>query len=218
MPILWLSVAAVLFGYLLGSLPTADIVARRRAGVDIRQLGDGNPGAGNIGRLFGRRWGLLIGAADILKGAIPVFAANLLAGVILSDGIPPDGIPSDGIDRALSGPGMLAGAAALAGHICPVWTRGRGGRGAATALGVTGAILTLPVLLAALPAAAILLATRSTTLALAFIYIAAVIAGKTLFGVPCHAIAYCIAIFLAVAAAHCWTARPARLRNRSTPN
>ena len=208
MPMLWLSGVAVLFGYLLGSLPTADIVARRLAGVDIRQLGDGNPGAGNVGRLFGWRWGVSVGAADILKGAIPVFAANLLAGVILSDGIPPDGMPSDSVERAVSGPGMLAGAAAIAGHIWPVWTRGRGGRGAATALGVTGAVLTLPVLLAALPAAAILLATRSTTLALAFIYLAAVIAGKTLFGVGWGSIAYCIGVFLAVGAAHWWAMRP----------
>ena len=205
---LWLSAAALLFGYLLGSLPTAYIAARRLAHADIRHLGDGNPGAGNIGRLFGRRWGLLIGAADILKGAIPIFAANLMAGAILPDGA----------ERDLSPPAMLAGAAALAGHICPIWTRGRGGRGAATALGITGAILTLPILLAALPAAAILLATRSTTLALAFIYIAAVIAAPTLFGASWNATAYCLAVFLTVAAAHCWTTRPAQLRNRSIPN
>lgn len=200
---LWLSAAAVLCGYLLGSLPVAYIVARRRAGADIRQLGDGNPGAGNIGRLFGRRWGVSVGAADILKGAIPVFAANLLAGVILPDGHPPDGIP-----RAdLSAPGMFAGAAAIAGHLWPIWTRGRGGRGAATALGVTGAIMPLPVLLAAPPAIAILLATRSTTLALALLYLAAVIAGKTLFGVSWGSIAYCIGVYLAVGAAHWWAVR-----------
>ena len=200
---LWLSGAAVLCGYLLGSLPTADIVARRLAGVDIRQLGDGNPGAGNVGRIFGWRWGVSLGAADILKGAIPVFAANLLTAAIQ-----PGGILSDGVDRAVSGPGMLAGAAAIAGHIWPVWARGRGGRGAATALGVTGAVLTLPVLLAALPAAAILMATRSTTLALALIYIAAVIVGKTLFGVGWGSIAYCVGVFLAVGAAHWRAIRP----------
>lgn len=197
---LWLSAAAVLFGYLLGSLPTAHIVARRQAGADIRQLGDGNPGAGNIGRLFGRRWGVTVAAADILKGAIPVFAANLLA---------------DGIARAdLSTPAMFAGAAAIAGHLWPIRTRGRGGRGAATALGVTGAIMPLPVLLAALPAIAILLATRSTTLALAFLYIAAVSVGKTLFGASWGSIAYCVGVFLAVGAAHWWAVlfrdRPAK--------
>ena len=194
---LWLAGAAVLFGYLLGSAPTAYLAARRLAGEDIRRLGDGNPGAGNIGRLFGRRWGIIVGAADILKGALPVFAANLLAGVILPDGV----------ERAVSGPGLLAGAAAVSGHIWPVWRRGRGGRGAATALGVTGAVLTLPVLLAALPALIILLSTRSTTLTLAFMYVAAVIAGKTLFGVSWGISAYCIGIFLAVGAAHCWGKR-----------
>ena len=214
--LLWLSAAAILFGYLLGSLPTAHLVARRQAAADIRHLGDGNPGAGNIGRLFGRRWGIAVAAADILKGAIPVFAANLLAAIILPNSAPPDGILADGVPpagidpAALSPPAMFAGAAAIAGHLWPIWTRGRGGRGAATALGVTGAIMPLPVLLAAPPAIAILLATRSTTLALAMLYLAALIAGKTLFGVPWSSTAYCIAIFLAVGAAHCWAIRPAR--------
>lgn len=194
---LWLAGAAVLLGYLLGSVPTAYLAARRLAGADIRRLGDGNPGAGNIGRLFGRRWGVIVGAADILKGALPVFAANLLAAVILPDGV----------ERAASGTGLLAGAAAVSGHIWPVWLRGRGGRGAATALGVTGAVLTLPVLLASLPAAVILLSTRSTTLTLAFMYVAAIIAGKTLFGVSWGITAYCIGMFLAVGAAHCWGKR-----------
>ena len=197
---LWLSAAAILCGYLLGSLPTAYLVARRQAGADIRQLGDGNPGAGNIGRLFGRRWGVTVAAADILKGAIPVFAANLLAGIILPDGV----------ERGVSAPGMFAGAAAIAGHLWPIWTRGRGGRGAATALGVTGAIMPLPVLLAAPPTIAILLATRSTTLALAMLYIVAVIAGKTLFGVSWGSIAYCVGVYLAVGAAHWRAIRPAR--------
>ena len=199
---LWLSAAAILCGYLLGSLPTAHIVARRQAAADIRQLGDGNPGAGNIGRLFGRRWGVAVAAADILKGAIPVFAANLLAGIITPDNV----------ERGVSAPGMFAGAAAIAGHLWPIWTRGRGGRGAATALGVTGAIMPLPVLLAAPPAIAILLSTRNTTLSLAFLYLAALIAGKTLFGVPWNIIAYCIGVYLAVGAAHWRAVRPALRR------
>ena len=198
---LWLYAAAILFGYLLGSVPTAYLAARRLAGADIRRLGDGNPGAGNIGRLFGRRWGVMVGGADILKGALPVCAANLLAGVI----------QPDSIERTVSAPGMLAGAAAVAGHIRPLWLRGRGGRGAATALGVTGAVLTLPVLLAALPALAILLTTRSTTLTLAFMYIAAIIAGKTLFGVSWGVTGYCVGVLLAVGAAH-W--RSERLTRR----
>lgn len=210
---LWLYAAAILFGYLLGSVPTAYLAARRLAGVDIRRLGDGNPGAGNIGRLFGRRWGVIVGGVDILKGALPVFAANLMAGVIQPEGVVQSGgimqsggiIQPDGIERAVSGPGMLAGAAAVAGHIWPAWQWRRGGRGAATALGVTGAVLTLPVLLAALPALAILLTTRSTTLTLAFMYIAVVIAGKALFGVSWGVTAYCVGMFMAVGAAH-WRA------------
>lgn len=196
---LWLSGAAVLLGYLLGSLPTAYLAARRaaRAVTDIRLLGDGNPGAGNIGRLLGRRWGILVGAVDIAKGAVPVFAVNLLAGILAPDGA----------ERAASGPEMLAGVSAVAGHIWPVWLHWRGGRGAATAVGVTGAVLTGPALLMALPAAAILLSTRSTTLALAFMYVASVVAAKAFFGAAWGPVCYCVALFLGVGAAHFWTAK-----------
>lgn len=197
---LWLSGAAVLLGYLLGSLPTAYLAARRaaRAITDIRRLGDGNPGAGNIGRLLGRRWGILVGAVDIAKGAVPVFAVNLLAGILVAP---------DGGERAASGPGMLAGVSAVAGHIWPVWLHWRGGRGAATVVGVTGAVLTGPVLLTALPAAAILLSTRSTTLTLAFVYITSVVAAKAFFGAAWGPVCYCIALFLAVGVAHFWTVK-----------
>ena len=196
---LWLSGAALLLGYLLGSLPTAYLAARRaaRAITDIRRRGDGNPGAGNIGRLLGRRWGILVGAVDIAKGAVPVFAVNLLAGILAPDNA----------ERAASGPGMLAGVSAVAGHIWPVWLHWRGGRGAATAVGVTGAVLTGPVLLMALPAAAILLATRSTTLTLAFIYIASIVTAKAFFGAAWAPVCYCIALYLGVGAAHLWTVK-----------
>ena len=199
---LWLSGAALLLGYLVGSLPTAFVAARRaaRGYSDIRQLGDGNAGAGNVGRIYGRRWGIAVGIVDIAKGVAPVFALNLLASVVSTEA-------SDrgGPWHQLSGPGMLAGAAAMAGHIWPVWLGFRGGRGAATALGVTSAVLTGPVLLMALPALVILWTTRSTTATLAFVYIASIIIAKAIFDMSWLPIWYCVGIFVTVGVVHFWT-------------
>ena len=206
---LWLSGAAVLVGYLLGSLPTAYLVSRRasQAILDIRLAGDGNVGAGNIGRVLGRRWGLLVGAVDIAKGVAPVFILNLVANIASLD--EPEGT---GKSTSLSGPGMLAGVSAIGGHIWPLWLRFRGGRGAATALGVTAAALTGPVLLMAVPALVMLWMTRSTTLTLAFIYIASIVVAKAVFDISWWPIWYCVAIFIGVGLVHFWT-----LKFRPTP-
>ena len=113
-------------GYLLGSLPTAYGVGIALA--DIRLGGDGNAGAANVGRLLGPRWGFFVGTVDIAKGFVPVLAVNALVSSW----------------DTVTGAGLVGGVAAMAGHIWPVWLRFRGGRGAATALGVTAAVLTAP--------------------------------------------------------------------------
>ena len=189
----WLSGAAILLGYLLGSLPTAYLVAQRVGGAfaDIRLAGDGNAGAANVGRLLGSRWGMFVGALDIAKGAAPVVFFNALAGSW----------------DTVSGLGLLSGAAAIAGHVWPVWLRFRGGRGAATAVGVTGALLTAPTLLGALPALAVLWLTRSTTWTLAFICVFSLVVGKAAFGASWTVIAYCVAVFLSVGAVHLWSVK-----------
>ena len=197
---LWLLAwsAAGGLGYLLGSLPTAYLVAQRLGGslADIRLAGDGNAGAANIGRLLGSRWGVLVGTVDIAKGAVPVLFFNALAGSW----------------DTVSSLGLLSGAAAIGGHVWPVWLRFRGGRGAATAVGVTGAVLTGPVLLVALPALAILWRTRSTTLTLAFVYVSSIILGRILFDVSWGIICYCVGLFIVVGTVHFWS-----LKFRSRP-
>ncbi len=195
---LWLSGAAVLLGYLLGSLPTAYLVTQRVGNTlaDIRLIGDGNAGAANVGRLLGSRWGILVGAVDIVKGFAPVLLFNAMVSSW----------------DTVSGAGLLGGIAAMGGHIWPVWLRFRGGRGAATALGVTAAVLTGPVLLVALPALAILWRTRSTTLTLAFVYISSIILGRIFFDVSWGILCYCVGIFITVGAVHFWS-----LKYRSRP-
>lgn len=102
-------------GYLVGTFPSADLVTRvaTRGSVDIRRAGSGNPGGLNTMRVLGKSWGLLVIALDALKGAGAGFV-----GLAIGD-------PS----------AYAAGTAAIAGHVWPVWTRFRGGRGVATAGG-----------------------------------------------------------------------------------
>jgi glycerol-3-phosphate acyltransferase PlsY len=101
--------------YFLGTFPTAALVARAQ-GRDVEREGSGNPGASNVTRLIGWRAGLLVFLADGAKGALPA-----LVGLVL-----------DGHRGA-----FVLGGAAMLGHIFPVTRRFRGGRGVATAAGVT---------------------------------------------------------------------------------
>ena len=120
----WLGVLC----YAIGSLPTAYLFTRYILGQDIRQIGDFNSGAANVFRNVGAKTGVAVGAIDIIKGALVI----VLAMVLVDD----------------TGMEMMAGAAALAGHNYPVHLRFRGGRGAATAVGILIAsvpIIGLPV-------------------------------------------------------------------------
>jgi glycerol-3-phosphate acyltransferase PlsY len=107
--------AWILFGYALGSVPFAFLLARR-AGVDVRVAGSGNVGAANVLRTTGTSLGVAVMALDISKGAASVWAAHAAAGTI-------DAMAA-------------AGAAAIVGHIYPVWLRFHGGKGVAVAAGV----------------------------------------------------------------------------------
>lgn len=108
--------AASASGYLAGTLPSADIVARLAAGgeVDLRQSGSGNPGAANAGAVLGARWGYAVMAADIVKAAGACRLGARIAG-------PPGA--------------HLAGTAAVVGHCFPVWNGFRGGKGVAATVG-----------------------------------------------------------------------------------
>src|SRR5215212_8865729 len=107
----------LLLGYLAGSVPFAFLLARR-AGIDVRVAGSGNVGAANVCRTTGAWRGVTVMALDAAKGAAAVSVVYLAAG---------------GASLA-----ALTGAAAVVGHIYPVWLRFRGGKGVAVAAGVFG--------------------------------------------------------------------------------
>ena len=186
----FLFAAACIFGYLVGSLPTAWLVGRYVLGkdADVRTLGDGNVGATNIGKLFGPRWGTLVGTVDIFKGFTAVTAADAVYELLMHAEYA----------EPVSAPGMVAGAACVFGHICPVWLRFRGGRGAAAAIGVIGAIFTTPVLLLTLPTALALLITRNTNIAFCMIYYLPLVAAKVIFDTNWEPIIYCWLLALPV--------------------
>ena len=114
--------------YAIGSLPTAYLFTRYILAQDIRDIGDNNSGAANVFRNVGAKAGVAVGAIDIVKGSVIIVLAKVL-------------VDNTGME-------MMAGAAALAGHNFPVHLKFRGGRGAATAVGVLIAsvpIVGLPV-------------------------------------------------------------------------
>jgi len=124
-----LSVLPVLLvAYGLGAIPTAYVVARQVAGLDIRTVGDGNPGARNVWLHLGWRWGVLVAALDMLKGYAAVRWAQAV-----------------GFAEPYA---FLAGAAAVLGHDTSPFLRFRGGQGMATTLGVMLALMPWETLLA----------------------------------------------------------------------
>jgi len=149
--------AAAGVGYVLGTFPTAVLATRAatRGSVDIRATGSGNPGGLNTAQVVGRLWGGAVMLIDAGKG----LGAGLLG-------------------WAIAGPtGAYAGAtAAIVGHIWPVWTRFRGGKGVATSAGTVLAVFPIffPLDVAVAAAGALVLRdTRRTIQASTTVWIAA---------------------------------------------
>jgi len=111
---------SLLLGYLLGSIPSGYLAGRWCKGIDLRELGSGSTGATNVLRQVGKGPALVVFVIDVAKGA----AAVLLAGALTQTAQLNDWIQ------------VLAGLAALAGHIWPVWLGFKGGKAVATGLGL----------------------------------------------------------------------------------
>ncbi len=119
----------VIIAYLAGSIPSAYIAGKLR-GVDLRQHGSGNLGATNVVRVLGPKIGAVVFLADVLKGFLPVFFLPIYVETLQ--------------------PGLWAlvyGAAAILGHVKPIFLLGKGGgKGVATASGVFLALAPVPMI------------------------------------------------------------------------
>ena len=132
---------AVALGYLLGSIPTAYLMARAW-GRDAFSLGTRNPGAANVFRTVGRVPGALALLGDAGKGVLAVVVADII-----------------GVEGAWR---LIPGAAAVLGHMHSVFLGLRGGGGLATTIGVTIAVIPVPGLVGAVPGFLTLAKTHNT--------------------------------------------------------
>lgn len=105
--------------YAIGGINPATIVGHAR-GVDVAEVGSGNPGATNLGRAVGKRWGILVGVLDMLKGFVPTFVVLRTMGTWVA---------------------LFAGVACVLGHIYSPYLGGHGGKGVATSLGAMLAVV-----------------------------------------------------------------------------
>lgn len=109
----WQLLLPAVVGFLVGSINPATLIARAR-GIDLREVGSGNPGATNTARAMGPRTGVLVGLLDILKGFLPAALFSLWVAPAA---------------------GEVAGLAAVLGHIFSPFLKGKGGKGVATTIG-----------------------------------------------------------------------------------
>jgi glycerol-3-phosphate acyltransferase PlsY len=109
-------VTAIISGYILGSIPSAYLVARLKKGIDIREVGSKNMGAMNVYYHVGPKEAALVLLADVGKGIAAILLARWL-------------------DVSLTFQ-LFAGLAAVVGHAFPVFLKFRGGKGGATSLGI----------------------------------------------------------------------------------
>lgn len=124
----WSAVVLIAAGcYVAGSIPFGYLVGRAR-GVDVRSAGSGNIGATNVGRLLGRKWGILVFVLDVAKGLAPTLAAG---GLVARAGA--GGAWSPMLGNLLW---LACGACSILGHNYSLFLGFRGGKGVATSLGV----------------------------------------------------------------------------------
>lgn len=166
-PVATLAIASAA-AYLVGSIPFGLLIAKYGHGVDVRKQGSGNIGATNVGRVLGKKWGIVCLVLDAVKGLLP---ALLLPQLILR---PPFSLLEGRLGLAT----VVCGAAAITGHVFPVWLGFRGGKGVATGAGVA-AVVCWQAALAAVVAFAAVFAARKVV-SLASIVAAGVYAAATL--------------------------------------
>ncbi|MBN0919644.1 glycerol-3-phosphate 1-O-acyltransferase PlsY [[Mycoplasma] gypis] len=126
---LWINIFVLLAGYIIGSVSGSLILAKITGKEDIRNKGSKNAGSTNALRVYGKKFGMLTFAFDVLKSLVPVYIAF---GFKYLGGVAESIIP------------LLAGLGALIGHIFPIFFKFKGGKGAACFLGM---VISLNVIL-----------------------------------------------------------------------
>jgi len=129
--VIW-AILAVVAAYLLGNIPFSVFIAKI-AGHDLYKTGSKNPGASNVARVAGWRWGSIAMTLDIAKGFLPTIATLIVASSYLTEER----------SRILA---YFVGFAAMLGHVVPIGRKG--GKGIATGAGVILALLPIPGLVA----------------------------------------------------------------------
>jgi acyl phosphate:glycerol-3-phosphate acyltransferase len=117
-------IVGIIISYLIGGIPFGYLIAIAK-GIDIRTQGSGNIGATNVGRVLGKKYGLIIFILDMLKGFIAVFFVPALVSSAVN-------IPTT-TDNLLV---ILCGFCAVSGHAFPVYLKFKGGKAVATSFGV----------------------------------------------------------------------------------
>jgi glycerol-3-phosphate acyltransferase PlsY len=123
-----------LAAYLVGAIPVGVLIARSK-GVDILSFGSGNPGATNVKRALGTKFGVLVFLLDVSKGLLPGLATRYLVTESLW-----------GVDAQVWA--MIVGMCSVMGHCLSPFLGFRGGKGIATSLGAALAAAPIPALLA----------------------------------------------------------------------
>lgn len=150
-----IDVLALLLAFVAGSVPFSWLIARYRYGVDLREIGDGNVGGGNLLEHAGMLPGIAAMLLDIIKGAGAIAFAIVVAG-----------------DEWVV---FTAGAIAIVGHAFPPWLGFAGGRGASPAIGVAWALFPLPGVAMFVFGVVVLVARRSTVAGIATAVVALVV-------------------------------------------
>ena len=176
---------SIVAAYVVGGIPFGVLIAKTK-GVNIREHGSKNIGATNVGRLLGKPLGMACFILDVLKGAVPVICAGLIAGTFgeqLSQ--------TTTIELLLW---IAVAFAALLGHMYSPWLKFGGGKGVATTFGGMIAmwpLLTIPILVSF---ASWILAVK----ALKLISLASLVAATVLF------IATVLMVFMESTVSHAW--------------
>ncbi|GIP37487.1 glycerol-3-phosphate acyltransferase 2 [Paenibacillus sp. J31TS4] len=135
----------IVVSYLLGSISFSFLAGKLLKGIDIRKHGSGNAGATNTLRILGKGPAIAVLALDVMKGIAAVWLGRWVGGDNLW-------IP------------ILCGLAVIIGHNWPVFFGFKGGKGIATAIGVTATLCFLPALFAGIIAIGSIVLTRYVSL------------------------------------------------------